>query len=54
MTPADFMNGNYIFNEVLGADGAVINSGIINVSVGGDTSAGDNVALIGKQVKNKV
>jgi len=39
----DFMNGNYIFDEVLGADGTVINSGIINASVGG------NVALIGKQ-----
>lgn len=51
MMPADFMNGNYIFNEVLGADGAVINSGIINASVGGD-STGGNVALIGKQVKN--
>ena len=51
MTPSDFMNGNYIFNEVLGADGSVINSGIINASVGGD-SAGGNVALIGKQFKN--
>ena len=47
MTPSDFMNGNYIFNEVLGADGAVINSGIINASLGG------NIALIGKQVKNE-
>ena len=46
MTPSDFMNGDYVFNEVLGTDGAVINSGIINASVGG------NVALIGKQVKN--
>ena len=36
------MNGNYIFNEVLGADGAVINSGITNAAVGG------NVALIDK------
>jgi len=45
--PTDFMNGNYIFNEVLGTDGAVINSGIINASLGG------NVALIGKQVKNE-
>ncbi|MCF6324599.1 MAG: filamentous hemagglutinin N-terminal domain-containing protein [Gammaproteobacteria bacterium] len=44
--PADFMNGNYIFDEVLGTDGTVINSGIINASLGG------NVALIGKQVKN--
>ena len=51
MMPSDFMNGNYIFNEVIGADGAVINSGIINASVGGDS--GGNVALIGKQVKNE-
>ncbi|MCW8901459.1 MAG: filamentous hemagglutinin N-terminal domain-containing protein, partial [Gammaproteobacteria bacterium] len=47
MTPDDFMNGNYIFNEVLGAEGIVVNSGIINASTGG------NVALIGKQVKNE-
>jgi filamentous hemagglutinin family protein len=46
MTPTDFMNGNYIFNEVLGTDGAVVNSGTINASLGG------NVALIGKQVEN--
>ena len=32
---------------MLGSDGTVINSGIINVSLGG------NVALIGKQVKNE-
>jgi len=44
--PNDFMNGNYIFDEVLGTDGAVINSGIINASLGG------NVALIGRQVEN--
>ena len=44
--PNDFMNGNYIFDEVLGTDGAVINRGMINASLGG------NVALIGKQVKN--
>lgn len=44
--PTDFMNGNYIFDEVLGAEGKVINSGIINASLGG------NVALIGKQVEN--
>ncbi len=44
--PNDFMNGRYIFDEVLGADGTVINSGMINASLGG------NVALIGKQVKN--
>jgi len=44
--PNDFMNGNYIFDEVLGTDGIVINSGMINASLGG------NVALIGKQVEN--
>jgi filamentous hemagglutinin family protein len=43
---SDFMNGNYIFNEVLGTEGKVINSGTINASLGG------NVALIGKQVEN--
>ena len=43
----DFMNGNYVFNEVLGTDGAVINSGTINAALGG------NVALIGRQVKNE-
>ncbi len=42
----DFMNGRYIFNEVLGAEGAVINRGTINAALGG------NVALIGKQVEN--
>ena len=47
ISPSDFMNGNYIFNEVLGADGAVINSGLINASLGG------SIALIGKQVKNE-
>ena len=46
MSPTSFMNGDYIFNEVLGTDGAVINSGTINASLGG------NVALIGKQVEN--
>ena len=46
IAPTDFMNGNYIFSEVLGADGKVINSGTINASLGG------NVALIGKQVQN--
>ena len=47
MTPSDFMNGNYIFNEVLGVDGAVVNNGLITASLGG------NVALLGKQVKNE-
>ncbi|VAW84677.1 Large exoproteins involved in heme utilization or adhesion [hydrothermal vent metagenome] len=44
--PDDFMNGRYIFDEVLGTEGTVINSGMINASLGG------NVALIGKQVEN--
>ncbi|MCP4473062.1 MAG: filamentous hemagglutinin N-terminal domain-containing protein, partial [Gammaproteobacteria bacterium] len=43
----DFMNGDYIFNEMLGTDGVVVNQGIINASLGG------NVALIGKQVINE-
>ncbi len=44
--PSDFMNGNYIFNEVSGTDGFVLNSGIINAATGG------NVSLLGKQVRN--
>lgn len=44
--PNDFMNGNYIFNEVIGTDGGVINQGIINASLGG------NVALMGRHVQN--
>ena len=44
--PNDFMNGRYIFDEVLGTEGTVINHGMINASLGG------NVALIGKQVEN--
>lgn len=47
ISPTDFMNGEYIFNEVLGKDGTVINRGLINASLGG------NVALIGKQVTNE-
>jgi len=47
ISPENFMNGEYIFNEVLGADGTVINRGLINASLGG------NVALVGKQVKNE-
>ena len=43
----DFMNSSYIFNEVLGTEGAVINSGTINASLGG------NVALLGRRVENK-
>jgi len=44
--PSDFMNGDYIFNEVAGTEGYVSNSGIINAAIGG------NVTLLGKQVKN--
>ena len=40
------MNSSYIFNEVLGTEGAVINSGTINASLGG------NVALLGRRVEN--
>jgi len=47
IVPADFMNGNYIFNDVDGTSGMVVNQGIINASLGG------NVALIGKQVRNE-
>ncbi|MBI1425467.1 MAG: filamentous hemagglutinin N-terminal domain-containing protein [Gammaproteobacteria bacterium] len=46
ISPSDFMNGNYMFNEVVGTDGAVVNTGTINASLGG------NVALIGRQVEN--
>ena len=46
ISSADFMNGDYIFNEVLGSEGAVINSGIISASLGG------NVALLGRSVEN--
>ena len=46
INPANFMNGNYIFNEIPGSSGAVINNGMINASLGG------NVALIGKYVEN--
>ena len=47
ISTTDFMNGDYIFNEVLGTDGTVINSGLINASLGG------NVTLLGKQVTNE-
>ncbi|MDZ4263026.1 MAG: filamentous hemagglutinin N-terminal domain-containing protein [Pseudomonadota bacterium] len=43
---SDFMNGHYLFTEVMGSDGIVINRGTINASLGG------NVALLGKQVEN--
>ncbi len=44
--PDDFLNGHYIFNEVLGTDGGVANSGLITASLGG------NVALLGRHVEN--
>lgn len=47
IAPSGFMNGQYIFSEVLGAEGSVINRGMINASVGG------NVALLGKKVQNE-
>ncbi|MDH5652982.1 MAG: filamentous hemagglutinin N-terminal domain-containing protein [Gammaproteobacteria bacterium] len=46
INPADFMNGHYIFRDIPGTDGVVINSGLINASTGG------YVTLLGKQVKN--
>ena len=46
INPNDFMNGNTIFNEIIGTDGFVFNNGIINAATGG------NVTLLGKQVKN--
>lgn len=46
INPADFMNGNYLFNEIPGSSGAVINNGMIHASLGG------NVALLGKRVEN--
>jgi len=47
ISPTDFMNGSYIFNEVLGSNGSVINKGLINAATGG------SVTLLGKQVKNE-
>ena len=43
---SDFLNGDYIFNEMTGTDGFVINSGLINASLGG------SVTLLGKSVTN--
>ncbi|MCP4980578.1 MAG: hypothetical protein GY935_08805, partial [Gammaproteobacteria bacterium] len=40
------MNGNYVFKELIGSDGTVINSGLINASLGG------SVSLLGRQVSN--
>ena len=46
ITPADFMNGQYVFHGIAGTSGTVVNSGMINASLGG------NVALLGKQVES--
>ena len=54
ISTTDFLNGDYIFNEVVGTDGFVINSGLINASLGGlGGLGGGNVALLGKQVTNE-
>lgn len=47
INPNDFMNGQYLFTEIPGASGAIVNQGMINASLGG------NVALLGKQVRNE-
>lgn len=47
VNPEDFMNGDFAFEAIEGSDGAVVNSGLINASVGG------SVVLMGKQVENK-
>lgn len=44
--PTDFMNGEYLFQSIAGSDGQVINSGLLNASLGG------SISLIGKQVEN--
>ncbi len=38
ISTSDFMNGDYIFNEVMGSDGFVINSGLINASFEGNVN----------------
>lgn len=45
--PADFMNGEFTLTALEGAEGAVINSGIINAATGG------SISLVGQQVKNE-
>src|SRR5690625_325037 len=44
---SDFMNGEFTFSAVDGADGKVINQGLINAATGG------SVTLLGKQVRNE-
>lgn len=43
----DFMNGEFVLSAVEGADGVVVNKGIINAATGG------SVALVGRQVDNQ-
>src|SRR5690625_3676104 len=43
---SDFMNGDFTFSAVEGAEGKVINQGLINAATGG------SVTLLGKQVRN--
>ncbi len=42
----DFMNGRYIFNEVSGTEGTVINNGIINLKFRGSKSSRNITQLI--------
>jgi len=43
ITPDNFINGNYVFDAIENVNGAVINHGIINASVGGN--GGGSVTL---------
>lgn len=45
--PNRFLNGNYLFNSVDDSEGAVINSGTLNASLGG------SITLLGQQVENR-
>jgi len=47
ISASDFMNSTYIFNEIAGKDGVVVNSGLIEASLGGQ------VTLIGKEISNE-
>ncbi|MCP4996893.1 MAG: filamentous hemagglutinin N-terminal domain-containing protein, partial [Gammaproteobacteria bacterium] len=46
ISPTDFMNGNYLFQGLESTEGVVINSGVLNASLGG------SISLLGKQVVN--
>jgi len=45
--PVNFMNGEYLFQSLEGTTGQIINSGLLNASLGG------SVTLIGQQVENQ-